>query len=115
MAEECLFCQIHQRRIPAAGVYEDAELFAFRDIRPQAPTHIVIIPKQHIDRVSAVDAATAPLMGRLIAAANQIARAEQIDQSGYRLVVNCGRDGGQTVFHVHLHLLGGRPMTWPPG
>ena len=114
MADECLFCQIHQRRVPSASVYEDAELFAFRDIRPQAPTHIVIIPKQHIERVSDVDAATAPLMGRLTLAANRIAQDQGL-ASGYRLVVNCGRDGGQTVFHLHLHLLGGRPMSWPPG
>ncbi len=115
MAEDCLFCQIHQRQIPAVSVYEDAEIFAFRDVRPQAPTHIVVIPKQHIDRVSSVDATTAPLIGRLLLAANQIARTEHIDQPGYRLVVNCGHDGGQTVWHLHLHLLGGRPMRWPPG
>ena len=114
MAEECLFCHMCQRRVPSVGVYEDAEVFAFRDIRPQAPVHIVVVPKQHIARVSELDAATAPVMGRLILAANQIAKQQGLEQ-GYRLVVNCGRDGGQTVFHLHVHLLGGRPMTWPPG
>ena len=115
MAEECLFCQMHQRRIPAVNVYEDAEFFAFRDIRPQAPTHIVLIPKHHFDRVASVDATTAPLLGRLLLTATQIARTERLEPSGYRLVINCGRDGGQTVSHLHVHLLGGRPMGWPPG
>ena len=115
MAEECLFCKIHQRQIPSVSVFEDAGVFAFRDIRPQAPTHVVLIPKQHIDRVSAVDASTAPLMGQLILAANRIAKQEGLLENRYRLVINCGRDGGQTVFHLHLHLLGGRPLQWPPG
>lgn len=114
MAEECLFCQIHKRQVPSAGVYEDAEVFAFRDIRPQAPTHIIIIPKQHIARVADLQAENASVLGRLTLAANAIARQQGLEQ-GYRLVVNCGRDGGQTVFHLHLHLLGGRPMSWPPG
>ena len=114
MAEECLFCQIHQRRVPSAGVYDEAGIFAFRDIRPQAPTHIIVIPTQHIARVSELDTSTAPLMGQLILAANEIAKRQQLEQ-GYRLVVNCGHDGGQTVFHLHVHLLGGRPMAWPPG
>ena len=105
---------MHQRRVPSASVYEDAELFAFRDIRPQAPVHIVVVTKQHIARVSELDASTAPVMGRLILATNQIAQQQGL-REGYRLVVNCGRDGGQTVFHLHLHLLGGRPMAWPPG
>lgn len=114
MADACLFCQIHQRRVPSAVVYEDAETFAFRDIRPQAPTHVIVVPKRHIARVSDVDAAAAPVMGRLVLAANEVARRQGLEQ-GYRLVVNCGRDGGQTIAHLHVHLLGGRSLAWPPG
>lgn len=115
MGEECLFCGLHQGRIPSATVYENEELYAFRDIHPQAPTHIVLIPKPHITRLSDLTDDTAPLMGRLLVAATRIARSAGLEAGGYRVVVNCGRDGGQTVFHLHAHLLGGRPMRWPPG
>ena len=115
MADACLFCRIHRREVPAAAVYEDAQVFAFRDLRPQAPTHVVVIPKTHIDRVAALTQDTAPLMGHLVLAANHVARQEGLDTSGYRLVINCGHDGGQTVLHLHLHVLGGRALAWPPG
>ena len=113
MDDACLFCRIVRREIPAAIVAETEDCLAFRDITPQAPTHVLIIPKAH---VASLDEATdAAQVGRLSLLAAEIARREGIAQSGYRTVINTGRDAGQTVFHVHLHLLGGRPMGWPPG
>lgn len=96
-------------------VHETGELIAFRDINPQAPTHILVVPRKHISTVNDLAAADAALVGRLVLAAQEIARLEGIDESGYRLVMNCNAGGGQSVFHIHLHLLGGRQMTWPPG
>lgn len=113
--ESCLFCRIVEGSVPAHRVFEDAHTLAFTDIKPQAPTHLVIIPKEHIPRVADLSAAQEPLMGRLIGAANALARAQGLADDGYRLVVNCGPAGGQTVHHLHIHLLGGRAMHWPPG
>jgi histidine triad (HIT) family protein len=90
-------------------------VFAFRDVNPQAPTHILVIPKQHVRDVTEIDASSSALLGELIEAANELARSEGIVESGYRLVANVGPDAGQTVFHLHVHLLGGRGMAWPPG
>jgi len=113
MADECLFCKIAKQEIPVKFVYESPEIVAFRDINPQAPTHILIIPRQHVPSLShATDAA---MVGRLSLAAAEIAKSEGIAESGYRVVMNTNKDAGQTVFHVHLHLLGGRHMAWPPG
>ena len=113
MADECLFCKIAKQEIPVKFVYESPEIVAFRDINPQAPTHILVIPRQHVPSLShATDAA---LVGRLSLAAAEIAKSEGIAESGYRVVMNTNKDAGQTVFHVHLHLLGGRHMAWPPG
>jgi histidine triad (HIT) family protein len=113
MADECLFCKIAKQEIPVKFVYESPEIVAFRDINPQAPTHILIIPRQHVPSLShATDAA---MVGRLSLAAAEIAKSERIAESGYRVVMNTNKDAGQTVFHVHLHLLGGRHMAWPPG
>lgn len=112
---ECLFCQIAEKHIPAKVAYEDDEVVAFHDIHPQAPVHVVVIPRRHLARVSEVTAAEAPLAGRLIVVANQLARQLGIAEPGYRLVINCNAQAGQSVFHLHLHLLGGRPMRWPPG
>jgi histidine triad (HIT) family protein len=113
MADECLFCKIAKQEVPVQLVYESPEIVAFRDINPQAPTHILVIPRQHVPSLShATDAA---LVGRLSLAAAEIAKSEGIAESGYRVVMNTNKDAGQTVFHVHLHLLGGRHMTWPPG
>jgi histidine triad (HIT) family protein len=113
MADDCLFCRIVRREIPATLVFEDDDVVAFRDINPQAPTHIVIVPREHVPSLN--DADDAAQIGRLSLAAARLARSEGIAESGYRTVVNTNRDAGQTVFHVHLHLIGGRRMAWPPG
>ena len=113
MSADCLFCRIARREIPASIVYEDDDCVAFRDIGPQAPTHILVIPRQH---VSTLDEVSEPLLiGRLMSAAAQVARQEGIVESGYRTVINTNAGAGQTVFHLHVHVLGGRRMAWPPG
>jgi histidine triad (HIT) family protein len=96
-------------------VFENDKVLAFRDINPQAPTHVLVIPKEHIATINDLDESRRELIGELYLAAREIARAEGIDESGFRTVINCNEDSGQTVFHVHLHLLGGRRMHWPPG
>lgn len=110
----CIFCSIIAKKIPAKLVREEKDWVAFHDINPQAPTHILIIPKKHIDKIDDLSQADLPIAGVLIGAAKEIAREQKI-QNGYRLVFNNGAEAGQSVFHVHLHLLGGRPMSWPPG
>ncbi|MGC1182305.1 histidine triad nucleotide-binding protein [Legionella sp.] len=112
---DCLFCKIAEGSIPTAIVYEDEEIMAFRDLNPQAPTHLLIIPKQHIDTINDIEDKEQALLGKMILRAKKIARAEGHGDTGYRLVFNINPDGGQTVYHIHLHLLGGRKMTWPPG
>ncbi|MCD6413986.1 MAG: histidine triad nucleotide-binding protein [Elusimicrobia bacterium] len=113
MGEECLFCKIFAGEIPANVVYKDDTVMAFRDVRPQAPNHILVIPKKHIGMVSGVDEEDVHLLGRMIIAAKKVA--EKLGMKSYRLVMNCGGDAGQEVFHIHLHLLGGRKFSWPPG
>src|SRR4051812_15731505 len=113
MADDCLFCRIVRKEIPAALVFENGHCVAFRDINPQAPVHVLVIPREHVASVN--DTSNAELIGRLALAAAEIAEAEGIAESGYRMVMNTNRDAGQTVFHLHLHLLGGRHMAWPPG
>ncbi|NTV53131.1 MAG: histidine triad nucleotide-binding protein [Candidatus Firestonebacteria bacterium] len=110
---ECLFCRIIAGEIPSKKVYEDAEVFAFEDIRPQAPVHLLIVPKEHIPTVADVPAGW-PVMGRLVETANRLAKEKELI-FGYRVVINCRADAGQEVFHLHLHLLGGRKFSWPPG
>lgn len=110
-----VFQKILDRQIPATIVYEDAYCLAFRDLNPQAPTHVLVIPKRTIGRLSSADDSDAELLGRLLLAARDVARREGLDAGGYRVVINNGRDGGQTVEHLHLHVLGGRSMAWPPG
>ncbi len=112
---DCIFCKIVAKEIPAKVAYEDTQVMAFHDIHPQAPVHLQIVPKQHIARVSELDAKTIPLMGTLVLTANRLAKELGIAEPGYRLVVNCNPGAGQSVYHLHLHLLGGRPMKWPPG
>ena len=114
-APECLFCRIVADEIPSARVYEDDLVIAFRDIAPRAPTHILLIPHRHIPSAVDLVEADGPLLGRLFAVAADVARAEGIADSGYRLVSNVGRWGGQTVDHLHFHLMGGRSFDWPPG
>jgi histidine triad (HIT) family protein len=109
----CLFCRLVRGEIPAKIVAETPECVAFRDIDPRAPTHVVIVPRDHIPTLSDVQDPT--VVGRLALLAAQIAESEGVTQSGYRTVINTNADGGQTVFHLHMHLLGGRKLTWPPG
>ncbi len=111
----CLFCDIVAGKIPCTQVHGDEKFLAFRDIDPKAPTHILVIPRRHITGLSALQDADGGLAGELILTAARIASAEGLDSGGYRFVINCGQDGGQTVGHLHLHLLGGRPLLWPPG
>ncbi len=113
--DDCLFCKIINGDIPADKVFENETVFAFRDIDPKAPTHILIIPKKHIKTLNEINKNDQDLLGELLLTAKKIAKDEGIDTSGYRTVINCNSDGGQTVFHIHLHLLGGRKMSWPPG
>jgi histidine triad (HIT) family protein len=115
MTETTLFTKIRDREIPSDIVHEDDELFAFRDIEPQAPTHILVVPKTVIPTVNDLDDEQAGLIGRMVLTARRLAREEGIDESGYRLVLNTNAGGGQSVYHIHLHLLGGRTMEWPPG
>jgi histidine triad (HIT) family protein len=115
MSSDCLFCRIVAAELPAAQVYSDATVLAIRDVAPQAPTHVLLLSRKHIPSVRDLTEADHATVAALFAAAAKIARQEGIAEAGYRLVVNVGRDGGQTVDHLHVHLLGGRPMTWPPG
>ena len=110
----CLFCDIAAGEIPATKVHADEDFIAFRDIDPKAPTHVLVIPRRHIPGLDALGDEDAGLVGRLLVAASRIAAAEDL-ADGYRFVINCGDDGGQTVHHLHLHILGGRPLRWPPG
>ena len=112
---DCLFCRIVAGEIPSRRVYEDDDVIAFHDVAPRSPTHVLIIPRRHIASAAELTEADAPLVGRMVVVANQVARDESIADQGYRLVSNVGPWGGQTVFHLHLHLMGGRPFTWPPG
>ena len=114
MPTDCLFCKILASEIPASRVYEDEVCIAFPDINPQAPAHLIIIPKEHIASLARALAEHKPVLGHLMATAADLARTQKLDK-GYRVVINTGDDGGQTVHHLHLHLLGGRHMTWPPG
>jgi histidine triad (HIT) family protein len=112
---DTLFAKIIRREIPADVVYEDDDVLAFRDINPQAPVHVLFVPKQPIATLNDISDADAPLLGKLLVAASRWAKQQGFAESGYRCVVNCNRDGGQTVFHLHVHLLAGRPLRWPPG
>jgi len=110
-----LFLKIINREIPADIIYETDDVLAFRDISPQAPSHALIIPKEHIRTINDLDESHASLIGKLFLAAREIAQSEGIAEDGYRVVMNCNVAGGQAVYHIHLHLLGGRQMGWPPG
>jgi len=115
MSDDCLFCKIAAGEIPTNIVYQDDQVVAFEDISPQAPHHLVIIPRQHIATVNDLEDEHEELFGKLASTAKRLAAERGIDGSGYRLVMNCNGAAGQTVFHIHLHLLGGRSLTWPPG
>jgi len=113
--DDCLFCRIVRGDIPSDVVAEGESWMAFRDIQPQAPVHVLVIPKRHVDGVGSMDAEDGGLAGELLLAAAEVARVEGIGDTGYRVVTNVGERAGQSVFHLHLHVLGGRRMRWPPG
>ena len=113
--DDCLFCKIAGGKIPAKLVLDEADVVAFEDINPQAPVHLLVIPRRHVASLNESKDEDASMLGRLMIAARRLAREKGIDASGYRIVVNTMAGAGQSVFHVHLHLLGGRPMHWPPG
>lgn len=112
---DCIFCKIAEGKIPAEVVYRDDHVVAFRDLNPQAPTHVLVIPRRHLSTLNDLTDADAHLVGRLYLAAKRVAEQDGIAERGYRTVVNCNAEAGQSVFHVHLHVLGGRAMRWPPG
>lgn len=111
----CLFCRIVNKEIPAKIVFENDDVLAFSDLSPQAPVHALVIPKRHLDSVDGSTDADALLLGKVLLAARQVARDAGLGDSGYRLVANNGEGAGQSVFHLHVHVLGGRPLAWPPG
>lgn len=112
---DCLFCKIINGEIPSSKVYEDELVYAFEDINPSAPVHVLIVPKVHIASIEEMEEEHINLIGHLHLVASKIAKENNIDESGYRLLTNVGKDGGQSVFHLHYHLLGGRSLQWPPG
>jgi histidine triad (HIT) family protein len=112
---DCIFCRIAAGEIPARIVHQDDELVAFHDVHPQAPTHVLIVPRRHLPTLLDVAPQDVPLLGRMQATAVDLARRLGLDEAGFRLVFNCGEGAGQSVFHIHLHLLGGRRLAWPPG
>jgi histidine triad (HIT) family protein len=115
MSADCLFCHIASGEIPARTVYEDEQVVAFADTNPQAPVHLLVIPRRHVENVAALQPGDCELMSHLMLVAARVAREAGVEESGYRLVLNVGADGGQTVGHLHIHLLGGRGLGWPPG
>ena len=115
MADDCLFCKMATGEIKPDTLYEDDDVLAFSDINPQAPLHFLVIPKQHITTLNDLEAEHAELVGKLYLAAKRVADEKGVARGGYRTVMNCNTDAGQTVWHIHLHVLGGRTLTWPPG
>ena len=113
--EDCIFCKIARHEIPSQVVYEDDDLLAFRDVKPAAPVHVLIIPKKHISMLTELTEEDAGLMGKVMLTAKKLAESLEVSESGFRLVANQGVQAGQSVFHIHFHLLGGRAMSWPPG
>ena len=113
--QDCLFCKIARHNLEANVVFEDDDSLAFRDLNPQAPTHILVIPKRHISSLTEATKEDEPLLGHLLTVARKLAKDEKLSEKGYRVVVNNGSYAGQTVFHIHVHLLGGRSFRWPPG
>jgi histidine triad (HIT) family protein len=112
---DCLFCKVVAGQVPATLVFQNDRVVAFKDITPRAPTHVLIVPKRHIATLNELSPEDDALVGEMVRAAAAIAKEQGLSERGYRTVFNCNAEAGQTVFHIHLHLLGGRPMTWPPG
>jgi histidine triad (HIT) family protein len=113
--QDCLFCKILNGDIPADIIYESDSAIAFRDVNPQAPTHVLVIPRKHVATINDLNEEDQEIVGSLYLAAKDIARAEGLSDKGYRAVMNCNEGAGQSVFHIHLHVLGGRALSWPPG
>ena len=113
--EDCLFCKIVKGEIPCTKVYEDDKVFSFKDIDPKAPVHILIVPKKHISSLNEITEEDSELIAYIFTVIKKLAKELGVAESGYRVVSNCGEDGGQSVFHIHFHLLGGRTLQWPPG
>ena len=111
----CIFCKIVAGEIPAEILYQDDDVICFRDVAPQAPTHMLVIPKRHIGSIAELEEGDATLAGKILVTATRMAKEQGISESGYRVAMNCGDEGGQTVGHIHMHILGGRQMGWPPG
>jgi len=112
---DCLFCKVVAGQVPATLVFQNDHVVAFKDLTPRAPTHVLIVPRRHIATLNELSPEDDPLVGEMVRAAAAIAKEQGLSERGYRTVFNCNAEAGQTVFHLHLHLLGGRPMTWPPG
>ena len=115
MDEDCIFCNIAQEKISSDMVYKGGDIVAFKDLNPQAPVHILIVPKKHISKISDLKKEDSQLLTDMVLVANKLAGDNNLTEGGYRLVFNCGKEAGQAVFHIHLHLLGGRSFSWPPG
>ncbi len=113
--KDCIFCKVAKKEIPAKIIFENKDLVAFEDLHPQAPVHVLLIPKKHIPTLDKISDQDLALVGKLVGAAKEIAAEKKIAGPGFRLVLNCNPDGGQLIYHLHLHLLGGRQMHWPPG
>jgi len=113
--DDCIFCEIVKKQIPCEIIYEDDSVIGFKDISPQAPVHVIIIPKVHISNINDISEDESDVIGHIFIAAKKIAKDLGISETGYRIISNCGEDGGQTVQHIHFHLLGGRMLKWPPG
>lgn len=113
--DNCIFCKIIKGEIPSKKVYEDENVYAFYDINPEAPIHFLVVPKSHIESANEIDESNSKIISHIFIAINKIVRELKIDSTGYRIVNNCGDDGGQTVQHIHFHVLGGRNLKWPPG
>ena len=113
--EDCVFCQIIEKRMTSDIIHEDKELIAFHDINPQAPSHILIVPKKHIQSLTRITDEDSHLLGKMLEVAKKIAIEENLDKKGFRIALNEGKDGGQTIYHIHMHLLAGRHLMWPPG
>lgn len=112
---DCIFCKIINGEVPSDKIYEDDKVIAFKDLDPQSPVHFLVIPKEHIPSVNHIDESNMSIVGHIILVINKLAKEEGLDDKGYRIVNNCGKFGGQTVEHLHFHVLGGRQLTWPPG
>jgi histidine triad (HIT) family protein len=113
--EDCLFCKINSGEIPSEKVYDGEGVFAIKDVNPQAPVHLLILPKKHFSTIMEIEEKDQNMIGAIFTVANMLAKENGLTDSGYRVILNCGRGAGQSVFHVHYHLMGGRAMNWPPG